>query len=234
MPSSFPCARHFFIFDLDGTLIDSRDDIARAVNSTLTQFHLPSLPVSIVARFVGEGLQKLIERVIREVSGQDADPDQVQKMIKVFKSTYEEHMLDSTTLCDGVVETLEKLWWVKFAVVSNKPEKFSRLILQGLGVADRFEVIFGGDSLGKRKPDPAPLLRAMAQCGFGPEESVIVGDSVIDIVSGKAAGILTCGVTGGFGERKELEAAGCDLIIDKLNELPNYFHPNRGRTTTNH
>jgi len=224
MPLSFPCARRLFIFDLDGTLIDSKADIAQAVNLALTQFRLPSLPVSRVAEFVGEGVQKLIERVLREISGQDADPERVHEMIKVFKSNYEEHMLDSTTLCDGVADALAQLSWAHFAVVSNKPEKFSRLILQGLGVADRFEVILGGDSVDKRKPDPAPLLEAMAQCNCGPEDSVMVGDSATDIVSGKAAGIISCGVTGGFGKLRELEAAGCDLIIESLIDLPKYFY----------
>jgi len=223
MPLSFPCARRFFIFDLDGTLIDSKDDIALAVNLALTQYHLPPLPVSRVAKFVGDGVQTLIERVMREISGQEADPDRVRRMIEVFKSNYEKHMLDHTTLCDGVIEALRQLSWAKLAVVSNKPEKFSRLILEGLGIADRFQVILGGDSVEKRKPDPAPLLHAMALCGCEPEDSVIVGDSATDVASGKAAGIITCGVIGGFGECKELEAAGCDLIIKDLNELPKYF-----------
>ena len=139
MPLSFPCARRFFIFDLDGTLIDSKDDIALAVNLALTQYHLPPLPVSRVAKFVGDGVQTLIERVMREISGQEADPDRVRRMIEVFKSNYEKHMLDHTTLCDGVIEALRQLSWAKLAVVSNKPEKFSRLILEGLGIADRFQ-----------------------------------------------------------------------------------------------
>jgi phosphoglycolate phosphatase len=226
MPQSFPCARRLFIFDLDGTLIDSKADIAGAVNFALTQFHLPPLPVSRVAKFVGEGVQKLIERVMREISGRDADPEHVQEMIEVFKSHYEKHLLDSTTLCDGVLDALRQLWWAQFAVVSNKTEKFSRLILEGLGVADHFRVILGGDSVDKRKPDPAPLLQVMAQCGARPEDSVMVGDSDTDIVSGKAAGVITCGVTGGFGELQELESAGCDLIVASLSELPKYFCAN--------
>jgi phosphoglycolate phosphatase len=229
MPLSFPCTRRFFIFDLDGTLIDSKDDIARAVNFALTEYQLPLLPVAKVAEFVGEGVQKLIERVMREISGQEAEPEQVRRMIEVFKSNYEKHMLDSTTLCEGVVDALQELCWAKFAVVSNKPEKFSRLILEGLGIAERFQVILGGDSVEKRKPDPAPLIQAMVQCDYGPEDSVIVGDSVTDVVSGKAAGIITCGITGGFGERQELEAAGCDLIIENLKELPQFFYPPTNR-----
>jgi phosphoglycolate phosphatase len=225
MPPSFPCARRLFIFDLDGTLIDSKTDIAQAVNLTLMQFQLPPLPISRVAEFVGDGVQKLIERVVREISGCDADPERVQAMVSVFKSNYEEHMLDSTVLCNGVMETLEQLWWAKFAVVTNKPERFSRIILEELGIADRFQVILGGDSVENRKPDPAPLLQAMERCGCEPDDSVIVGDSATDVLSGKAAAILTCGVTGGFGELKELEAAGCDLIITNLKELPKYFRP---------
>jgi phosphoglycolate phosphatase len=225
MPHSFPCARSLFLFDLDGTLVDSKADIAHSVNLALYRMHLPAVPASTVTRFVGEGVQRLIERTLRETSGSEPDPVQVEGMIKAFKMEYEKHLLDSTSLYDGVLDGLKRLWWASFAVVSNKPEKFSRRILEGLGVADRFQVILGGDSVDRRKPDPAPLIQAMLGCNAGPEDTVMVGDSAPDIIAGKAAGVITCGVTGGFGELQELEAAGCDLIVSSLAELAEYFSP---------
>jgi phosphoglycolate phosphatase len=225
MSQSFPCARRLFLFDLDGTLVDSKADIAHSVNLALLQLQLKPIPASRVVKFVGEGVQKLIERTLKESSGSEPDPAQVQAMIEVFKMEYEKHLLDSTKLYSGVLDGLNRLWWASFAVVSNKPEKFSRGILEGLGVADRFQVILGGDSVARRKPDPASLIRAMSQCNAGPADAVMVGDSAPDIIAGKAAGIITCGVTGGFGELEELEAAGCDLIIASLVELADHFFP---------
>jgi phosphoglycolate phosphatase len=217
--------RRLFLFDLDGTLIDSKADIAHSVNLALQCMNLPPIPVSKVSKFVGEGVQRLIERTLRETTSSPPDPVRVQAMIEIFKAEYEKHLLDSTRLYEGVLQALKRLWWARFAVVSNKPEKFSRRILEGLGVADRFQVILGGDSVDRRKPDPAPLLQAMVECGTGPEDTVMVGDSAHDIVAGKAAGVITCGVIGGFGELRELESAGCDLIVSSLAELPKYFIP---------
>ena len=111
----------------------------------------------------------------------------------------------------------------KFAVVSNKPESFSRRILEGLGIGNRFCIILGGDSIQKRKPDPEPLFKAMDSCKASASETAMVGDSPVDIQAGKAAGVTTCGVLGGFRPQEELEAAGCDLIIGSLLELADHF-----------
>jgi phosphoglycolate phosphatase len=107
--------------------------------------------------------------------------------------------------------------------VTNKPETFSRRILDGLGIGDRFCAVFGGDSVEKRKPEPEALLKAMSQCGAASSETAMVGDSAVDIQAGKAAGVTTCGVLGGFRPREELEAADCDVIIGNLIELGDHF-----------
>jgi phosphoglycolate phosphatase len=216
-----PC--RLFIFDLDGTLIESRQDIALSLNLALTRMDLPTIQESRTADFVGEGVQKLVERALREVIGREPESELVGSCIVLFREEYGRHLLDRTHLCHGVREALEHLTWANLAVVTNKPEGFSRRILQGLGIRDRFCTILGGDSVRKRKPDPEPLLKAMDASNASPSETAMIGDSAVDIGAGKAAGVTTCGVLGGFRPREELEAAGCDLIIGNLLELPNHF-----------
>jgi phosphoglycolate phosphatase len=210
-----------FIFDLDGTLIDSKADIAYGMNLALARMNMQPLPIARVAEFIGDGVQILVERALREISGGEPDPLQVQNCIDLFKEEYGQHLLDQTCLYPHVLEALDRLSWAKLAVVSNKPEKFSRQILEGLGIAFRFGAIIGGDTTGTRKPDPAGIFKAMELCRAVPSESMMVGDSPVDIAAGKAAGTFTCGVAGGFRPRYQLESAGCDLLVDNLLDLAN-------------
>ncbi len=216
-------SRRLFLFDLDGTLIDSKLDITLALNLALKQLNLPPLPLALVGEFVGEGVQKLIERALCAASGTEPGPEQIRIAAALYLREYEQHLLDSTRLLDGVEVALDRLSWALFAVVTNKPERFSRRILDGLGVGRRFSAIIGGDSVAPRKPAPEPLIKAMDLCGVPPSQTVMVGDSAVDISAGKAAGVLTCGVLGGFRSRIELEAAVCDLIIVNLAELADHF-----------
>jgi phosphoglycolate phosphatase len=216
------CCR-LFLFDLDGTLVDSRADITSALNRMLARMDLPALPESRVADFVGMGVQKLVERSMREISSVEPAPDLVQRGMTLFREEYGNHLVVQTRLCPCVEEALDLLSWAELAVVSNKPEDFCRRILQILGVDTRFCAIVGEDGTSPRKPDPALLFKAMDSCGVGPGDAVMVGDSAVDIEAGKAAGVFTCGVLGGFRPREELEAAGCDLIIENLLELANHF-----------
>jgi phosphoglycolate phosphatase len=217
-----PC--RLFLFDLDGTLIDSKADITCALNLVLARMKLPQLQESLVADFVGEGIQKLIERSLCAATGLEPGGGMVQEGMVLFREEYDVHLLDRTRLFPYVREGLDRLPWARFAVVSNKPERFSRRILEGLGIGNRFCVISGGDSTPKRKPDPESLYMAMDSCKATASETAMVGDSPVDIQAGKAAGVTTCGVLGGFRPKEELEAAGCDLIIRNLLELSDHFH----------
>ncbi len=171
------------------------------------------------------GVQKLIQRALREVTCPEAFEEHLRRCCELFLEEYERHLLDSTRLYPGVREALDRLYWADFGIVTNKPERFSRQILAGLGLGDRFCAILGGDSTLLGKPDPAPLRAAMARCGARPRETVMVGDSPVDIDAGRAAGVLTCGISGGFRGRETLQSAGCDLIIECFSELPLRFCP---------
>jgi len=221
----FPC--RLFIFDLDGTLIDSKLDIAKAVNLTLARMNLTSLEVSRILCFVGDGMRVLIERVLQEARKSKPTSRQAAEATDLFREEYAQHLLDSTRLYEGVAETLDRLDWACLGVASNKPEDFSRRILSGLGLGSRFDIVLGGDSTPQRKPDPDPLLKVMAFCNVQSSETVMVGDSPTDILAGKAAGTFTCGISWGYRSREELEGSGCDLIVDRFADLAECFCPPR-------
>ena len=225
MTISFPHSCRLFLFDLDGTLIDSRADLAFSLNLALERLNLPRLPESRIIGFVGEGVQILMRRSLRESTGHEPDVALIKKGITLFREEYGKHLLDRTHLYPGVLEALDRLSWATLAVISNKPEGFSRRILKELNLAKRFITILGGDSTQNPKPDPEPLLQVMDMCKTVPLETVMVGDSATDINAGKAAGVITCGVQGGFRPADQLKEAGCDLIIENLLELADHFHP---------
>ena len=227
MPTVFPQSFRLFLFDLDGTLIDSRADLAFSLNLALARLNMHPLPESRIVDFVGDGVQKLIERSLRETTGREPESTLTKDCIALFREEYGNHLLDRTRLCPGVLEALDRLSWATFAVVSNKPEGFSRRILEALNVAERFRIILGGDSTRNPKPHPESLLKAMDVCDSIPSETVMVGDSATDIKAGKAAGVVTCGILGGFRTRENLEEAGCDLIIHGLLELADCFRPSK-------
>ena len=175
--------------------------------------------------FVGEGVRNLIGRALRAAGNTEPDEAAIRSLLESYLREYEPHMLDTTRLYPGVAETLDRLDWARFAVVTNKLEHFSRRILDDLGVGARFDVLIGGDSVPERKPHPGPVQAAAARCGVDAAESVMVGDSAVDVAAGRAAGVYTCGIASGFRGREELQRAGCDLILERFVELPEHFGP---------
>ena len=219
--SPAPC--RLFLFDLDGTLVDSSRDIAHAVNRMLERLQLPTLRAAQILEFVGEGSRVLVERALGAASRRAAAPELVSQGSALYLEEYAEHMLDSTRLYPGVGRALDALEWATLGVVTNKLERFTRPILEALGVSERFSIILGGDSTAERKPDPGPLREAMARAGVPASETAMVGDSRIDVEAGRAAGAFTCGIAAGFRGRDELQRAGCDLIVDRIDDLPRHF-----------
>jgi phosphoglycolate phosphatase len=216
-------SRKLFLFDLDGTLIDSRADIALSVNLALARMQLGPLEPATVVRFVGDGVESLMVRALTETVGAQPDSQMLGEAVNLLMEEYGRHLTDSTTIYPGVQHALQKLSWGSYGVVSNKPESLSRRVLAMLGLAPRFCIILGGDSLPTRKPHPEPLLRAMKSCGASPQETVMIGDSPTDIQAGKGAGVLTCGFSGGFRSAQELLEAGCDILVSNMAELPSHF-----------
>lgn len=206
------------IFDLDGTLADTGQDLANSVNYVRSCLSLEPLEDRIVYGHVGRGVEHLIRSSLPEQC-----QDRFREVMELFLRHYEYHLLDTTALYPHVEETLDYFREKKRAVVSNKLHRLTLSVLRGLGIELCFDVILGGDSVPQKKPDPGPLNQVLSTFGIGPAKAVIVGDGGIDIEAGKGAGVCTCGVTYGLGNREELVAAKPDFLIDDLRELKEYF-----------
>ncbi|MBF0464837.1 MAG: HAD-IA family hydrolase [Nitrospirae bacterium] len=201
------------VFDLDGTLIDSIEDIAASLNHAIATVGLKPLNSSAVVSLVGEGVGKLVERAIG--SGLLHKKESV---LKTFLSHYETHMLDNTRAFDTVEETLSALSSFNMVVVSNKTEAMSKLVIDRLNMSKHFRYVFGHDSFAKCKPSPMPVLKAMELCGTTQSETIVVGDSSFDIEAGKRAGTKTVAAAYGYRSIETLTAA--DYIIkERLIEL---------------
>jgi phosphoglycolate phosphatase len=203
-------------FDLDGTLADTRADIVASANAVLEQLGRPPRPEAEVASFVGEGARRLIERVLG-----DADPAIVEDGFRRFLVHYGRHLLDTTRLYPGVADALAAIaaQGAVLTVCTNKPEAMSRTILEGLGIAALFRDVVGGDTLPTRKPDPAGLLLLCERAGVAPADTLLVGDSGIDLRAARAAGVGFCGVAWGLTP-ESMWAEGPALVIDDAAALP--------------
>ena len=220
-----PAARiKLLIFDLDGTLVDSRVDLANAVNAMLAQHGKPPLPLDVVASYVGDGAPTLIRRAL----GESQDEQLLADALNYFLAWYREHKLDHTHVYAGIADALRAVQFHRsngsgaverrMAVLSNKPVNPSRQIVQALGLAGFFFQVYGGNSFPTKKPDPEGARALLEEAGVQPEETVMVGDSDIDILTGRNAGLWTLGVQYGFAPRT-LAAAPPDVLISSPDEL---------------
>ncbi len=205
------------IFDLDGTLVDSVDDLCNSVNAARGYMGLPPLPRDVVASYVGNGAPVLIRRAM----GPDAGEQQIEEALAFFLSYYREHMLDNTRPYPGVVEALERLHekGVKMAVLTNKPQRFSRDMCAGLGLSPYFFQIYGGNSFEQKKPDPVGIRTLMEEAKARPKETWMVGDSATDVLTARNAGVQSVGVTYGISPAS-LREAPPDFLIHSMTELP--------------
>jgi phosphoglycolate phosphatase len=212
------------IFDLDGTLIDSRLDLVHSVNATLRHMKRPELPDDVIASYVGDGAPALIGRALGSEAG---DEKLVRSGLEYFLSYYREHKLDHTHLYDGIQEALATLQNHnsrprKMAVLTNKPVHPSRAIVEALGLGGFFSRVYGGNSFPTKKPDPEGAQTILREMGTGPQEAMIVGDSGVDVQTGRNAGTWTCGVTYGFAPHT-LHDPPPDVLLDKPSELEELF-----------
>jgi phosphoglycolate phosphatase len=213
------------IFDLDGTLIDSRLDLVHSVNAALRHIHRPELPEEVIASYVGDGAPILIQRAL---GGEEVDEALVRKGLEFFLSYYREHKLDHTTIYPGIQEALAAIQHSgngiprKMAVLTNKPVNPSRAIVEALGLGGFFSQIYGGNSFSTKKPEPEGALKLVSETGVRPEQAAIVGDSHVDIRTGRNAGLWTVAVTYGFAPHT-LEVEAPDLVVDTPQELGSVF-----------
>jgi phosphoglycolate phosphatase len=207
------------LFDLDGTLVDSRADLINSVNLMLLELGRETLPGARVIKYVGEGAKLLVERALRADLNGARDSYDVDLAVEVFRRHYREHLLDQTRVYPEVEQTLARLEHIPKAVVTNKPYEFTMALLEGIGLARYFKVVFGGDSLAERKPSPLMLIEAARRCGARASECLMVGDSRVDVEAGRAASMKTCGYIPGFRGRTELVDAGVDYVIERFSEL---------------
>ncbi len=207
------------VFDLDGTLVDSRQDLVNAVNHARVRAGLTQLPFQEVVDAVGDGVQTLIGRIL--------EPENIhlrEVALTAFREYYGEHLLDNTVVRPGVLEMLEHFKKKGKAVLTNKSRDYTLRILEALGISAAFERVECGDDHAERKPHPAGISRILDFFKIRPERAVIVGDSPVDIETGRSVGAHTCVVRGGFASEAILSGAKPDLLIDSITDLKEHFN----------
>ena len=213
------------IFDLDGTLVDSRVDLANSINAMLRKYQRPELPIEVIATYIGDGAPMLVRRAL----GDPDDERYVQEALLYFLGWYREHKLDTTYVYEGVMEALEAIRTgrngagsLKMAVLSNKPVVPSRAIVEALGLRSYFFQVYGGNSFHTKKPDPAGVQALLQEAGAQAEEAVIIGDSDVDVLTARNSGIYSVGVTYGLAPHTLAEAPP-DVLVDRPEELAEVF-----------
>ena len=204
------------VFDLDGTLVDSRRDIAEAANYALVRAGHAALPHAELESFVGDGAALLMARAAR----MEVKDERVAQMVATFLDYYAEHPIDHTALMPGAELALSALSQYRFGICTNKPRRTTLAVLEGLALTARFAGIVAGDDLPERKPDPAMVHEVARRIGVPVTEVVMVGDGPQDVLAGRAAGALTVGVRGGIQAFERLAGARPDAMIETLAELP--------------
>lgn len=208
------------IFDFDGVIIDSGADIIAAVNHTRTCFGLPVLPGPTIIGYIGDGIRALIERCFRGCT-----PEVLERALASYRAYYRAHALDETRLYPHVRTTLEALKGrsKKTALVTNKSESLSELILSGLGVRTYFDLVVGPESVQHLKPDPQGVLMVLDRFQTATRRAIMVGDTHIDIEAGRNAGTWTCGACYGLGNKEYLFESRPDLMIKDIAQLLEYI-----------
>ena len=207
------------LFDLDGTLIDSEHDLANSVNAMLRHFGRKELPLEVIDTYIGDGAPMLIRRAL----GDPAHASFVQEALNYFLLHYREHKLDTTRPYDGIGDALQQISNLdgsarKMAVLTNKPVRVSRDILAGLGLSQHFFQTYGGNSFETKKPDPLGAQTLLTEAGAQPGETVMVGDSEVDVLTARNANLWSIGVTYGFAP-VSLERTHPDILVDTPQEL---------------
>ncbi len=202
------------IFDLDGTLIDSKVDLVNSVNFTRKQLNLNPLPDEIIFSYIGDGVQKLIQRAVSETRNKSV----FSRALNIFLSHYRDHLLDYTMVYPGVLEVLTKLDHKVLGVLTNKPLESTLAILTGLNIKERFCFIYAGNSFRQKKPHPVGINKILNETKIPRHRTLMVGDSYIDMETGQNARVSTCGVTYGL-TGNTLSSCKPQFLIDDIKKL---------------
>src|ERR1700726_1363452 len=206
------------IFDLDGTLIDSKQDLIHSVNAMLRELGRGELPAETISGYIGHGAPQLVARAL----GDGSTEEQRQQALQFFLSYYEEHKMDTTCAYPGVPETLEKLATMPMGVLTNKPVRISVRILEAMGLSKYFQAIYGGNSFQTKKPDPLGATTILRELNAEPREALLVGDSEVDVQTARNAGTLAAAVNYGFGVH-DRAAHPADIYLDNFTDLAKIF-----------
>src|SRR6202051_3714629 len=206
------------IFDLDGTLIDSKLDLIHSVNAMLREMRRPELATETISGYIGHGAPQLAARAM----GGTATEEELKHALQFFLGYYEDHKMDNTCAYPGVGETLERLGHLPMAVLTNKPARISVRILKALGLERYFRAIYGGNSFESKKPDPFGAATILREFGLTPGESMIVGDSEVDVQTARNAGTLAAAVNYGFGVH-DRAAHPADIYLERFTDLAEIF-----------
>ncbi len=206
------------IFDLDGTLIDSKQDLIHSVNAMLRELGRGELAAETISDYIGHGAPQLVARAL----GDGCTEEERQRALQFFLGYYEEHKMDTTRAYPGVADTLEKLASMPMAVLTNKPVRISVRILESMGLAKYFRAIYGGNSFETKKPDPLGARTILRELGAEPREALLVGDSEVDVQTARNAGTLAAAVNYGFGVH-DRGANPADIYLDTFSELARLF-----------
>lgn len=202
------------IFDLDGTLIDSKRDLILSVNAMLDELGRPELPEETISGYIGRGAPLLVADSL----GRQATDEEIQRGLKFFLEYYEDHKMDNTCVYPGVNDALGELSRFPKAVLTNKPFRISRRILDALGLSKYFRAVYGGNSFATKKPDPLGARTILQELGIPPHEAILVGDSEVDVQTARNAGMLAACVNYGFGVH-DRTLYPADLYLDRMTDL---------------
>jgi phosphoglycolate phosphatase len=202
------------IFDLDGTLIDSKADLIRSVNAMLQEMGRETLHEDTISGYIGHGAPVLVRRAL----GANTTEAERERALKFFLAHYDAHKLDSTCAYPGVPEALEQLVSYSMAILTNKPVRVSVRILEGLGLAKYFRAVYGGNSFETKKPDPLGAHTILREFGAVPSQAILIGDSEVDVQTARNAGMLAATVNYGFGAH-DRAVYPADIYLDRLTDL---------------
>lgn len=222
----FPLSARAIVFDLDGTLLDTLPDLARAANLMLAELDLPQVEEETVRAYIGDGAVRLVKRVLTGDWEREPDPALFTRAMPIFNRHYRAGVAHETRPFPGVVEGLQAFRAKGFPLgcITNKPEMFTLPLLDETGLAPYFDLVVSGDILPRKKPDPMPITYACGYFAARPERVVLIGDSGNDREAAHAAGCPTLGVTYGYIPGGDVRSLGFDAIVDSLDEAVALIH----------